>query len=626
MSKKVKTSKQVVIIATSIALSGSVLAQTSVRPSFIKAPESQNAPGTLEVKAADKQVAERIVKAMAAKKIYGIDEATQKSLIAGYASNRSLREAIQDIQHQEQHSSSDPQVKSVNNLRLKILTSLSEVDIYNAEQIQKSQSDAEVASQLDLMTLVRGLSPLRLTPNAKTNMIKFLTEVQTSIENGALLGDALRAAKEIVLSETGIEINISLIREAAASSGGVAELFKSVDDVSNIDVSGPSGPVMKVRMTMREAQVVEGLAHEMALSLMELARQPDIGVAFKEKAIQDMKASMTKTSIFIENNPLLDRQSTQFKQISESKESVAESVDELLGALQDLGAEVGGKGVKSRLGRWVRKTIPMADKVIKDPVAWERSLKEKVLEIDKVLADGVTKLDTNNQILSKLKGDALVQMNDLQKNIAKTFLVSQFLQHYIKEQIEKGDNDTANLIKAEIVPRVERELNGAMSLYGVLTASVEAMNELMRTNNLIITNSIQLRTVASPAIAITESVKEAGRDAEKVVQQSVAISRFVEKQLLQMSEQVRKNNELFSKAAGETVVNPEVLDKVLTDLAKEKIEMAKRMSEAGERLHKSNVKLVGVLNNAQQILKQDALGVNVDGILSKQGPELDSKK
>jgi hypothetical protein len=453
-----------------------------------------------------------------------------------------------------------------------------------------------------------------LSVEAKTDIKRYLSEVQKSISSGAALKDALRVAKEIIEMETGKSFEIDAIDRAYNSAGGVAEIFKSVDDITAVDVAGPgSSTTMKVQMTRRQAEQVENEAHEQSLILLELAKSPDVATAFKDKALTEMKRDMNGINIFIKDNPLLDRESTVMKSVREEKDRVASSIDELFEELQDLGAIVGGRSWKHNMARMVRK-VPLVKRVVKDPSAWKRSIREKVLEIDKILEDGIIKLDQNNETLGSLKARAHEQMRNLQISMARTKLVSDFLQHYIKEKRSIGDEDTARIMEAEVVPRIERELNGAMTLYGVMLASVEAIGDLSRTNSMIITNSIQLRTVAAPAIAITESLKEAGKDAERIVKQGQKIGKFVESQLQEMVKQTKRAHESYAKAAGESVISPEVLEQVLTDLAGERENMIKRMVEAGVKLHTSNQKLVTVLNKASETLKNDSLAVQVDSL------------
>jgi uncharacterized protein YaaN involved in tellurite resistance len=622
MRRNTSHSKKNLLIISSLLVVGTSSAQQfGVRPSFQSKGIQQGAVEgrneSFNAKTADAIIAVKQLSRIKDAGLYKIDDAAMVRLSEGHTSNKGISEAIKSIISLDSFAAKDSSIKSINELRLLILSQLKEVDPYNLQVLEKSRNELETASQLDLMYLVMGLNPLALTAKAKENIILFLTEVNNSINNSSKISDSMRVAQEELVMQKGVTIELSQIQAAYRSQGGIAELFKTTEDITNIDVQGPNGTVMQVRMTLKKAQELDSMAHEAVIRLIELAKSPDVSAVFKSEAIKEVQNGVENASLFLKDNPLLDRSSSKFTKVKEEKDRVANDINELLSTLKDLGASVGKKGVMAGASRWIRKSIPLADKVIKDPVAWERTLKEKILEIDKSIVDGINRLDSNNQELGKLKAKALENMSDLQVKMAKTKLISDYLQAYIKEITKRGDAETANIIRSEVVPRIERDLNGAMSLYGVLTASVEAMNHLVSTNNLIITQSVQLRTVASPAIAITESIKEAGRDAEKVVKQSSKISKFVENQLQQMSEQIKKNNELFAKAAGETVVSPEVLEKVLTELATERTAMADRMAKSGEQLRASNEKLIDVLNRASENLKLDAVGLGIEGAIKE---------
>lgn len=599
--------------AYAVVKTGQSAAGFAIKPKFSNSQDAELPRSGFDANVADAKVASKLVETISKSNLYHLDQATLDRISGSYLKNRTLQDMVKSILGQSSHAAKDGQVREINELRLSLASYLGDVDPAALHQKQT----AETAAQNDLATVVMGINPLGLTAGTKANIIYFLTTLKNAISEGARLEDALKMANEMMALEKGVEVELESIQLAARGSG-VAELFKDELDIRELVVQGPTGAALTVRMPVKEATAIAESAVEKATTLIEMARSPDLARQIKEQVMRETGAKLHEVEMFMKDNPLLDRQSSKFNEMSEATTRVSTSIDQLLAQLQELDAVVGGRGIRQQAARLALKYLPGADKVIKDPAVWKRTIREKITEIDAVLIDGVQKLDNNNQTLNSLKAQALTRIAALQAEIAEIHLISTNIKAYI-DQIEGTNPELAKLIASELVPKVERDRNAVLSLYGVLMASIEAMNPVIQQNNLTITSTLQLRTVAAPVIAITESVIEASKDTAKVIAQSQAVSRFVGAQLLRMTAEIENSQKAFAKSAGESIVDPVLLEQVLTKLATLRETKAKQDAAAGEKLRTSNEKLINVLNRATQTLKQDQLGTQVNGVLRTKG-------
>ncbi len=513
----------------------------------------------------------------------------------------------------------NPVVVDIAKARIQLTSYFGEVDIFSEKTTREMQTDAEKSAAYYILRISNEINPMTLGNQGQENVAHFLKSIQEGLDVHGNATKALSDALEKMEIDKGFTFDMNDIAGAFKTREGVTNLFKGDSDVQEFAVGTIGNTPLNIRMTRQQAEKLEVEVQNQLNTLIELAQNPNFHHETAKTSLKGLSEQMDSVNRFIKDNPILDRGSndklSKMLENEDAGKSLVNSLDQLLSNLNELGTVVNADGVRQKSARWIREYIPFAQKVITDPAAWKMTLKQKISEIDKSIVRGAEQLDQNNNTLINLRSKAVEQTLDLQKQMAKSRLVSDHLQEFVKMNKDSRP-ELVKTIESQVVPQVERELNSAMALYGILKGSIEAIDHLVANNLQIITDAYHLRNVAAPAIAITESVKIAGQDAKAAMVRHKKISKFVEQQMQEMSNQVKTNNEMFAKMAGDSVISPEVLDKVLTDLIRERESMTKRMVEAGKRLRANNVKLAETLNKHSEQLSDSTVGLGVNKIIN----------
>jgi len=621
--------KKSLFILTSIVLATPPIYPAGfVRPSYSKAV--QEAGATAQKQGPDfvsKSMAENAVKALKANTVYRVDEVELERLQKAATNNKSVLSAMRDIIDQSAIAQKDTALRDIQELRLKMLVHFEGIDPKSSEAVMNAQRSPEKQLELNAAIMVFDLKAVSgLHSNSKDAIRLFLSEMDIAMRAGARPDQALLAAQDALATSKGVDVDVNLFDKMGSTRDGVAELFKSADDFLELFIGSADGTQLKVMMTPRRAQEIEQISQNTVIQLVEIAKAPNVQKLMNEKAMPELSTQLANGRVFLENNPLLDSKSTEMVSAKSKADEVAANVDDLLGQLQELGAVVGGEGVRQNLARMARKYVPLAGRVIKDPAQWKRTIREKILEIDGILEKNILELDRNNQTLFSLKEKTLDQMNHLQVEMARAKLVADGLDAAIKELESRGDTETVLAIKSEVVPRIQKDLDAAMGLYGIYKASIEGINTMTRTNDAVIANVIRLRTIAAPAIAITESVRQAGKTAERVMEQSDRVSKFVGRQLTEMLEQNKRTNDMLIQQAGKSIVDHKVLEDVMTGLVKERERLATEMIKASAETKKHNDKMIAVLNKANDQMRNDGLAAGVNSTLRNNRPSVNNRQ
>jgi uncharacterized protein YaaN involved in tellurite resistance len=391
--------------------------------------------------------------------------------------------------------------------------------------------------------------------------------------------------------------------------------FKSASDARHVKITTSDGTVFEAYMSAREGEALQDQAWQTANDLMTLATNPQELVDRQtEAATASLRSGVNSASEFMKDNPVLARAldpnaSAGLRDAMTGERSeVAKSSDELQTQLQQLGAIQGSKNLMANVSRWVRDNVPGASRIVQDPINARRSVLQRIQEIDRTIVEGAQRLEENNQTLFSLRAKANTEVARLQREIARLLMTTDYVQTLQRQAKESGQERLANTLAQEVLPILQRELNAAISVNAVLIASLEGINQIIRSNNGTIQSAQTLRTVTLPVLVVNETMRVTGEDLRATQIQQARIARFTEQQFAEMSKLIRENNERFARMSGESFISPETVERVLTELTNERVAHAKRMEEAARRQAANNAKLVQAVNRANALASDTMLG------------------
>ncbi|MBX9766391.1 MAG: hypothetical protein K2X47_03890, partial [Bdellovibrionales bacterium] len=247
--------------------------------------------------------------------------------------------------------------------------------------------------------------------------------------------------------------------------------------------------------------------------------------------------------------------------------------------------------------------------------------KGRIQEIEKALLFGALQLDKNNTALNTIKAKAVSQIRDLEMEIAKAYLLSLFVSEEAKKARARNQTKLADTLESEVVVNVQGKLNAALGLYGVLTAGVQAINQLVSVNQKIIQQAQSLQTTAIPGIAVMESQRAANQMARETAQRQERISSFFTEMFKQLPAQTAETNRLLENVLRNPTVKAEDLAAVHEQLAAEEERKRQAMIEIGKELAEGNQRLIAVVNSARRSFESHQVGNAVNSRMSGSGKQ-----
>lgn len=397
---------------------------------------------------------------------------------------------------------------------------------------------------------------------------------------------------------------------------------------------GKADHALKLRTTDERVAEAEEKASRMAEYLTNVAIDPTtIQTTAANSAMESFNQTTEQVARFLDGNTVLtDTRNNVFsdtqtatsgkglisikneagKASLSSVDIAAKSIDELMVNLRALGAASSSKrGLVSRLSK-----IPLIGPKIEQNYSRNfENIKSKILEVDLAIVESARNLHENNGQLEGLKTKAQEYANELTQEIISLKLLSESLENELYS-LKQTDPHAANIMESEIIPRVERQLSDKKSLFGVLIAGQEAINQVIQINHGLIEDAANLRNVAAPAISINTTIAAVANKAQLAAKRHRAVRAFTNESLRMVGEHVKKANELYYEEAGKPTVDPEILNGLLTTLANEKSKRLERQIQIGLALKESNHKMVQVFNQNLLSIQQEGVSSAVEKALS----------
>lgn len=621
----------------SLLVTTALIANTTFANGFRPVGRADTAPkteGTNIVQVVDQAFKAKVLKNFESNSAFkGMDE-TAIRLFAENLGNESFSRAFNSSIKILDMAQNNPMIADIEKLKLEILPMVKDMDIFNQnKRTEASQSPEKYASYL-IMRMCIEVNPLAIGHDGQQLLKDFLTELKQSLSAASTIDSALTQTIEFLQMEKGLSFNKEDIPVAATSTDGLTGLFKGANDIKEYEVGTYGDQKIIVRMTQKEADRTWQLAEGEAANMIEIASNPaTLDSRFASQALQGLKAESRSTNDFIEKNGLLNK-TEKYMSGADVANKTAQNLDEMLLQLKNLGAEIDSNASISKTGNWLKrksgldalgrklvksdnKTVSkIGDSLKEDPGAEFRKLtiRTKIDAIDKSIVDGMTELDSNNKDLNNLRAHAIEHTQKLNIEIARIRAVSDQIQEYIKAY-ETEKPELTKTLRAEIVPRIERELNSVLALYGILRASVDSIDAVIKNNLQIIADAAHLRNIAAPAITVTEAVTQAAINAHQAMQRHKQISAFISDRMTVMVDKTKEVNKVFTEMAGSSTIDPVTLDKVLGDLVKDKEETTNRLVAAGKKLRETNEKLAKTLNKYNKDLHSQSVGVTADSLI-----------
>lgn len=588
-----------------VFISQAALAQ-SVRPSLMVTRSNVESATPVQQTnemflAGKKEMARRYAENLVNKSRLDIDEALKARLISALMENKDIETAISQIMND-----SDPKHNRINQLRVELMVNLADIKI--------TTDRAGSPDGLRLAELVFTVNPRGVTQEALTNLEFFLSELKTAVLAGADFGDALEHAQKSTALETNHEVNLDMIHEAMIRpQEGVIALFKGSQDRGLFTINGPEGVPLEVSMTKAQGEKLESDAWDMAMDLMQMAKDPAaVQDALANRALRGLDQKSTATRVFLESNPILDRKSTLTTETSKNSEKTAKSIDDLLKSLRHYDRLVVNRSsfsnAKDRAKDFLSKVplVGMAMTSYEEAVTTERT---KILEIEQALVRSAAQLAENNKTMMDVKLRAIKLRSDLEIEIAKVKIVSDYILHLAKEAEANGDKDLATTLRSEISQSLESRKNSAMTFYAALGAADKAFTQLITQANQLIQQGAGLVETAIPIISINQTAQIAGETLKQTAAQQKAVRVFVTSQLESLQKQLEKNAKTINEMAKLPLIDPKVLENFEASMRQIAVERTAAMEEAAVSLRGVNDVLTNMMNNERKNAGREALGL-----------------
>lgn len=547
----------------------------------------------------------------------GLDEMTVKIFVE-HLGNKSFERIYRNAVRNLDLAKGNSAVAEIERTKIEIISSIKDMDMFDEALVARSaDNNAKYAEYLIIRTLVE-VNPVSLGKDGQEFFRYFVKELSESLKIDTQADRALSNTLERMSIERGLSISLEDFPASLRTNEGIAGLFKGVNDTREYEVGSFGEQKINLRLSEKEAQALSLKAQAEANRLIEIANNPGkVNEQFAKEALQGLRKETSAANQYLEKNTLLNNRESVNSGEKVAKDT-AQNLDELLMQLKELGSTIDGNkfvGGAARFAdkiglKWVAGKLDKAN----EASLKRKTIREKILMIDRSIVEGIEKLEENNLQLDNIRAKAIDQIQALQIEIARVRLVSDTLHTYVAE-IKATRPELARTIESEIIPRIEKELNSSLGLYGILRASVDAIDSVIKNNLQIISDGFHLRNIAIPAIAVTESVKQGAKMAQDTMERHKRISMATQRAMEQMVEATIKTDAMFAQMAGETVIKAEVLEKVYTDLIQSKEKTINSTIEAGKNLRKASDKLAAVMNKFNQNFNNQSVGTSVESMI-----------
>ena len=434
--------------------------------------------------AAQKQLAEKQVKMLAQKEGYVIEEALSARLVNAMVKNKSVEQAVMMIVGEK-----SVKTAQVNMLRLEILSLLGDINPNDAAQIKAASNDTALQGGIRVARLVTNLNSRGISEEGVKNILIYMNALKESIVTGLELGDALDIARRTTAMEGTVEVDNELIDEVFTSPDGVVSLFKGANDRQLLTVQGPNGQPLDVRMTPAQYEELQKEAWDMAIELHALAKDPSsLQENMAIKALANLNKTSDSAQIFLNDNPLLDRRSGFQKERSENVGAVSNNINELLDSLKDYDGLVTNKGISSFAGKMkdAAASTPFLGKYVTNMEHAITTSRTKIETVDKKFVQSANQLAANNLTLMDIKGRSMKKRENLDFEIVRVKLTSDYILHMAEQAEAAGDAALGDTLRSEISRTLESKKNRGMTFSLSLSATEKAFTQLIAQGNALI--------------------------------------------------------------------------------------------------------------------------------------------
>lgn len=616
-----RTNKTLIYASAALVFSQVALAQTTpmsrpvlnlARPAIgglgAAAPAAAAPKDNALYLAAQKQLAEKQVKMLAQKEGYVIEEALAARLVSAMVKNKSVEQAVMMIVGEKSAKTAE-----VNMLRLEILSLLGDINPHDAAQIKAASNDMALQGGIRVARLVTNLNSRGISEEGVKNILIYMTALKESIVTGLELGDALDIARRTTAMEGTVEVDNDLIDEVFTTPDGVVSLFKGANDRQLLTVTGPNGQPLDVRMTPAQYEELQKEAWDMALELHALAKDPSsLQENMATKALANLNKSSDSAQIFLDQNPLLDRRSGFQKERSDNVGEVSNNINELLDSLKEYNGLVTDKGLGSIAGKIkdVAASTPFLGKYVTNAEHAVSTSRTKIETIDKKFVQSANQLAANNVTLMDIKGRSMKKRENLDFEIVRVKLTSDYILHMAEQAEAAGDAALGDTLRSEISRTLESKKNRAMTFSLSLGATEKAFTQLIAQGNALIERGSGLRDVAIPIISINQTAQEAGKDIAADVKQQKKVSMFLTNQFVTLGDTLKTNGDMINELSKLPLIAPEVLTTFQNKMAQIESDGVKAQREAAESLRIVNDDLSKMMNAGRIAGDRDSVGMH----------------
>ena len=237
------------------------------------------------------------------------------------------------------------------------------------------------------------------------------------------------------------------------------------------------------------------------------------------------------------------------------------------------------------------------------------TLEEQIREMGQSIENGIKTMEENNTALLDLRGEILVELQELQKDIVLLDLVKEQVENWLTEaklnsQIELNDHHL------EVLNKVEQYGMDQKALWTVLVASGEALQQQIEVNNRVVDQANRIRHVAQPTIQITAAIRAATADAQKEMERHNQIRNLTSESLREMTRAVGQASQDVATLAQQSVIKPEALGEAMTALRQHRDSLNQSLSAALQNMREQNRRLEEAVNDGQRLIESRATNRN----------------
>ncbi len=524
------------------------------------------------------------------------------------AVNKGLYSGISNIARDQAEN-----VREINQLRVEIASLVADIDVSDASQRSRSDSDLSYQKEFDIAQLVLAINPRGVSSNTRDNLKFFLKKVKGLLESKMPRSEVLTLAAEALHAETGFTVDVESIASSVKTSDGAIALFKGVDETMPYEIGQAGDKPLILRMTAKQLNDMEKEVLERVEELVHLAQDPqNIQKIFANKALKELNTVSDEVTRFTKDNEILNASSRTSVEARQQSKAVSTSIDDLLRELQVLGVTIGGDTFKNSFLD-VLRTLPVFGKKIPDRVERLKTAREQIEVIDKALVEGANKMEKNNTQLMKMKAYSISNMVKLQTELARTKMAISLLKQYAEHFQSLGNEQMFNSIEQDILLPLQRSMNASLTLYGNMAIAIASIDAIVSSNEVVIQNANDVRRSGIPAIAIQETLKIANQQTQDVMLQQRAIQSYLKTLTVQNVELLKKNAALMKETMSTPLMEAAVIGQAIRDLVEIQKQSKLDRAEAEKTMDAANNEMIDVVNQINS-LHLDSVGTTVNRI------------